>query len=285
MLRRSALLLLFPLLCAPLQAAPADTQLQAYARGLRNPDGGYRAGGPQGPSTLSATLACVRTMKYSGGSLDGVDATAAFVRKCQDATGGYADTPGGQVEVRLTALGLMAEADLNVRKGQQTELARDYLDGHAMSLPDIYMAAAAADSAKIFTTKKRSWIEAFEGTRKGEGVYGSGPYETAGAVISILRLGGTVADREAAGKAIRGAQRQDGGFAAADASDLGTTYRMMRALRMLEVKPDLERLRAFVKSCRNADGGYGPSPGKPSGAGPSYYASIVLHWAEELAGR
>jgi hypothetical protein len=51
---------------------------------------------------------------------------------------------------------------------------------------------------------------------------------------------------------------------------------------MLNEKPDLERLRAFVARCRNADGGYGNAPGQPSAIGPTYFSSIVLHWADEM---
>ena len=49
--------------------------------------------------------------------------------------------------------------------------------------------------------------------------------------------------------------------------------------------PDLGRLVTFVGRCRNPDGGYGPTPGKPSTASATYNASIVLHWAGELERR
>jgi hypothetical protein len=48
---------------------------------------------------------------------------------------------------------------------------------------------------------------------------------------------------------------------------------------MLRAKPaDVERLRAFIAKCRNADGGYGVAPGQPSAVGSTYFAGIVLHW-------
>src|SRR5207237_4193332 len=37
--------------------------------------------------------------------------------------------------------------------------------------------------------------------------------------------------------------------------------------------------------CRNADGGYGAAPGQPSTASTTYFASIVLDWADELDGK
>jgi hypothetical protein len=57
---------------------------------------------------------------------------------------------------------------------------------------------------------------------------------------------------------------------------------VMRALFMLKQRPDLEKLTTFIANCRNADGGYGISPGQPSAGPPTYYASIVLHWVDEM---
>ncbi|MBI3909425.1 MAG: terpene cyclase/mutase family protein, partial [Armatimonadetes bacterium] len=84
-------------------------------------------------------------------------------------------------------------------------------------------------------------------------------------------------------RALKAAQRPDGGFSAVgDTSDLATTYRVMRAFWMLKEKPHLGRLREFISRCRNADGGYGPSPGQPSTASTTYFAAIVLHWIDQL---
>jgi hypothetical protein len=57
---------------------------------------------------------------------------------------------------------------------------------------------------------------------------------------------------------------------------------VMRAFYMLKEKPDLARLRGFVEHCRNADGGYGVTPGTPSSVTGTYYASIIQHWSDEL---
>ena len=83
---------------------------------------------------------------------------------------------------------------------------------------------------------------------------------------------------------MKAGQRADGGFGKADspASDLETTYRMMRSFHMLKAAPeDAGRLRAFLDSCRNDDGGYGVAKGKPSSAAGTYYASIITHWLDE----
>jgi hypothetical protein len=185
-------------------------------------------------------------------------------------------------------MALMALAELRVARGEVQEGARAFLDARARALPEIYISAAACEAAGLTPARREEWIRAYRETRQGPGLYGKSPYETAGALITLLRLKADVPDAREAAEKIRAAQRPDGGFApdlpGADpaASDLPATYRMMRALAMVKAPPDLEKLRAFVRSCRNADGGYGPAPGKASGASPSYMAAIVLHWADEL---
>ena len=54
---------------------------------------------------------------------------------------------------------------------------------------------------------------------------------------------------------------------------------MVRLFSRLNAQPDRpQKLRAFIASCRNADGGYGTRPGEPSSLHGTYYATIVRHW-------
>ena len=49
----------------------------------------------------------------------------------------------------------------------------------------------------------------------------------------------------------------------------------------MKATPDAERVRKFIASCRNDDGGYGVTPGQPSTVSGTYYAAIILHWLDE----
>ena len=83
--------------------------------------------------------------------------------------------------------------------------------------------------------------------------------------------------------ALIAAQNAEGAFGTTGtSSDLETSYPVMRAFFMLKEKPDLARVRAFVDRCRNPDGGYGVRPGQPSAITSTYYASIILHWIDDL---
>lgn len=80
-------------------------------------------------------------------------------------------------------------------------------------------------------------------------------------------------------------QRDDGGWGkkGEQASDIETTYRVMRALMLLKEKPkDAKKLRAFVAKHRNADNGYATKPGERSGMSGTYYCAVVLYWLDEM---
>ncbi len=253
-----------------------------YVQGLQNEDGGFRAGGLSGPSTLGSTSSALRALKYFKGPKANSN---RFLLGLVDASGGLQDTPAGQCTVRTTATGLMAAVELNNRiKNDVGNSIRDYFARNASTLPDVYIATAALDAAGLKSPKAEAWTQQYQATKNADGTYGNDPAEHAGAVVTLLRLGAQPANPPASVKALVGAQLPDGGWAAkGDKADLSTTYRVMRALRMLQAKPALAKVGAFIQSCRNTDGGYGMQPGQPSAIGPTYFAAITLAWIDELS--
>ena len=56
----------------------------------------------------------------------------------------------------------------------------------------------------------------------------------------------------------------------------------MRAFHLLKEKPkDPAGVKKFIASCRNADGGYGVTPGAASSMSGVYYAATVSKWLGE----
>jgi hypothetical protein len=269
---------------APLSPEQREASV-AYVLSLQNPDGGFRGTAAPGPSQLSATTMSLRSLQYFGGKSKNREATLEFAMSCYDpAAGTLADTPGGTPNVRSTAIGLMALADLGAALPEGGKRIVAYFDQNAKALPDIYMAVAALDAAGLKAPAAARWISAYEATRNAKDTYGSGGVDTARAVNTVVRLGGPIKEREAVVRDLKALQRPDGGFSAAGAnSDLGTTYPVMRAFSLLKEKPDLPGVVRFVASCRNTDGGYGPRPGEPSTAAATYHAAIVLHWVDEMS--
>jgi hypothetical protein len=256
-----------------------------YINDLQNPDGAFRPAATDRQSDLGATSSALRAIKYLHPRARPRDTQGPvqYVEKCYDAsTGSFRNRPDGTTDVRTTAMGLMAMAELKMPTDKHAAAITKYFAANAKTLPDIYIAAAALAAAEIQTPKAADWIAEFDKTRQADGTYGKDAFESAGAAITILRLKGEIKEPLAVADQLLAAQRPDGGFGRPDQpSDLSTTYRIMRAVHMLKRKPDVERCRAFIARCRNEDGGYGVSPGQPSTTSATYFAAIVTHWLDE----
>jgi prenyltransferase beta subunit len=284
---RSALLLV--LLTAPLTAqVPEDKRATiAFLHSLQDKSGGYRIDAKTEATSLRATSAALRALKYFGGVPKMKAECKAFVAKCQVKGGGYANAPGGKPDVVLTAIGMMAAVETgllpNPPKGAGAALL--YLEGNAKGFEEVRLAAAGCEAVKGRTRKNADWLASLEKSRNADGTWGTGKgqaRDTGGHAAAVLRLGGRVKE-EAVLKALNGGQRDDGGFGMADrpGSDLETTYRVMRTFHMLKTQPKkADAVKAFVAKCRNKDGGYGVTPGAPSSVAGTYFAGIILSWLD-----
>ena len=253
-----------------------------YVHKLEVPAGGF-APALDGKPGLRATSAGVRALKYSGAKVPNADKHAAFVMSCFDPkTGGFADAPGGKADVTLTSVGIMAAAELGVPK-ERYRKALDYLKEHAKTFEEVRIAAGGVEAwdVKDCPFDLGPWVKA---GREHLKVAGATDWREIGSAVALsLRLGGDIEkqERQVIAGLLAASQRPEGGWgkAGAKTSDLESTYRVMRALVLLEQPPlDRARLRAFLASCRNADGGSAVQPGEASGAGPTYYSAIVTHW-------
>ena len=116
--------------------------------------------------------------------------------------------------------------------------------------------------------------------RNPDGTWGEGPaqaYATGGAGAAVLRMGMKLDKRDAVIAALKAGQRPEGGWSKdAGPPDLGATYRIMRALFMLHEKPEIDRLLAFIATCRQSDGSYASKPGGAGDLSGTYTATIVI---------
>jgi hypothetical protein len=289
-MKRLGLLVLIPIFFAG-SVSPAGEKgakaTIAYVRDLQTPLGGYLAKKPApGFSeniSLRATSAALRTLHYLGSDVPDRALSLKFVESCFDhANSGFADHPSGKADVFSTAVGAMAAVELKVADRYSAKVV-EYLTDHARSFEDIRIAAAALESLGKTSPRNEEWIKEIRKKQNADGTFGTGAgqtRDTGGAVAAILRLGGKV-DRDAVLQALKKGQRKTGGFGkdAGDASDLETTYRVMRTFMMLKSRPDnVPALEAFIAKCRNSDGGYGVAPGQPSSVSGCYYAAIIRRW-------
>jgi hypothetical protein len=289
-------------------AAARKKETLKWVLELQEPNGGFymvpKEPGNDAKPGLRATSAAVRTIKYLGAEIPNKDKHAAFVLTCFDPkTGGFAE-PGGKSDVAITSIGVMAAAELGIPKEKYAK-AMDYLKENAKTFEDVRIGAAAVEawgvkecpfkldeweklgnsfmqnSLDLNAKDKRSSHEKNQDGFARE--YGSWiafamrlgliDIKTDDTILSLLRA------------YIIFGQRKDGGWSKREekTSDIESTYRVMRALTLLNEKPkDMPSLKRFVESHRNKDGGYATKPGDKSSAGGTYYAVIILKWLDEM---
>ena len=256
---------------------------------MQDPDGGFpnRAGET---SSLGATSSAIRALKNVHGSLRDVPAATAYVLSCRDAgSGGFAPAPKGKPDPRSTAVGLMAVAELRVQDRDLVDKALAYLAGNAKDFEEIRVAVAGFEAVGRKTDPVfKTWAEQVKAARNADGSFGAGPGRaraTGSAAVALLRMGEDLGDKAAVLAALKAGQRPDGGWSEGEGpSDLGSTYRVMRAFVMLKDRPDLDQVRGLVASCRKSDGGYAPDPALTSDVSSTYYATTILRWAAQMDG-
>lgn len=265
-----------------------------YVFAQEHPGGGFKPY-DDGTIGLQPTSAAIRSIKYLGGKVPNPQKHAAFVMACYDPqTGGFANTPGGKTDVFITSVGIMAAVELDVPKKKYSK-ALTYLKDNAKSFEDVRIGAAAVEAwgVKDCPFDLKPWLAVADNEIGPDGTAGKEDgiaRDTASVVAMKLRLGQTQKDLVNGKKVndfLQRGQRSDGGYGTAGAkgSDLGSTYRVMRAFVLLNERPkDRAGMRAFLRKCRNADGGFGAQPGAKSSVPATYYFAIITKWLDAMEG-
>jgi len=150
------------------------------------------------------------------------------------------------------------------------------------------MAIAGLEAVRGTSPDFPRWFDQIQAMRNPDGTFGQGAgqaYATGGAAAAILRMGMKLDRRDEVITAIKAGQRPEGGWSKDEVPpDLGSSYRVMRALYMLHEKPDVDRLLGFIARCRQSDGSYSSAPGRPGDLGGAYTATIAIRWLRLLSG-
>jgi prenyltransferase beta subunit/pimeloyl-ACP methyl ester carboxylesterase len=289
-MRRLIAVFAVALACSPLVRAqsPADfAQTGAYVAALQNKDGGFGPA-PGQPSNLGSTSTALRILHYVGGSVPDVLGCVKYVKSCQADGGGFAQTPGGKPDSLTTSSGLMAAAELKIADQAMIDRAIAYFHDNAKEFEQKRLAIAALEAVNAKSPDFEPWLEPFHKLRRPDGGFGDGPdaaFNAGTVAATVLRTGAKLENPGAAIAAIKAGQQADGGWSKnGGPSDLGSSYRVMRALYMLKEKPDVDRLLGFIARCRHSDGSYSSTPGAEGNLGGTYTATIITHWLRKLGG-
>jgi hypothetical protein len=289
----------FPALVSAQPTAEQKKATAEWITKLQDAQGGFYLA-PQPPDidamprpSLRATNGAVRALKYLGAEIPNADKHAAFVLKCFDAkTGGFAE-PGGKPDVTITSIGVMAAVELKIPKAKFAK-AMDYLKDNAKTFEEVRIGAAAVEAwgVKDCPFKLEPWLDIVKDSDeiKKFPILNSLNKDDARDIGSVaafvvrLEFFPSKAMKEALPE-LKDSQRDDGawGKKGEKTSDIETTYRVMRALMLLKEKPkDTKKLRAFIDSHRNKDGGYATKSGDKSSMSGVYYCVIVSKWLDDM---
>ncbi|MBI1324351.1 DUF1080 domain-containing protein [bacterium] len=277
----------------PASLAAEYAKTAAAVRMLQNEDGGFAAE-KGGPSNIGSTNAAIRSIKHVGGSIPDVIKATKFVRACfvPDGKGGgaFASAPGGKPDMRSTFMAMLAWGDLKMENGTEVTAALKFLAETAKEYEEVRLSIAAYEAVGLKDEAVfDKWVSQYEAMANAEGLFGSsqnGPMMTGGTVAAFLRMGRPVSPerRAKATELLLKAQNPDGGWSptVGGKSDLGASYRIMRALFMMKAKPDFAKLREFIAERRTESGLYAPASGQPGDLSSTYTATILLWWARQL---
>jgi hypothetical protein len=263
-----------------------------YVQSLHDAESGAFRVVAGGKPSLRAINGAVRVYAYMKAADYGMpfptpEKAKAFVLNCYDAKTGSFSEPGGKPDVAITSVAIMAAIQLEMPK-EKLKGAMDYLKTNAKTFEEVRISAAAVEAwgVKECPFDLKPWhdnADQFFRNRSND-LKNGGARDLGSYVAFKLRLGATVEELDLHVKNLQLGQREDGGWgkAAAKTSDLETTYRVMRALYLAKAKPqNLEALTKFLAKCRNADGGYGVTPGEASSLSGVYYYAVIQKWLSE----
>ncbi len=312
---RSSFALLFLLpsfaFAQPTEAADAvarKVETLDYIDSLAAPTGGfYAAQDPQSDTarqpSLRATNGAVRAWKYLDGDRLGrefpnPEKHAAFVLRCYDAkTGAFAE-PGGKPDVTITSIGVLVAMELDVPK-EKFAKAMDYIHEHAKTFEEVRIGAAAVEAWGVQDCPfdLQGWFQvAYDQGRQLQGTTDKDGGARVAAAVSatLLRLNRVLPAGNNVFAGLQAGQRDDGGWSKQGEkdSDIESTYRVMRCFMLLArgkqnksfwQPKDLTKVREFVDSHRNPDGGYATKPGDKSNMSGTYYCITVSKWLDDMA--
>jgi hypothetical protein len=257
-----------------------------FIESLRDKEtGAFKQTAKDKPS-LRATNGAVKALKALDQKVTNIETIQKFVLGCYDAkTGAFAE-PGGKPDATITSIGIIVACEVGIDK-KEFPKAMEYLLANAKTFEEVRIGAAAVEAWGRDGLKLEgiTAIAEKEFNSKIETLSKDTPFFAASIVTAKrLRAVDPATDRVAASGLVFG-QHKDGGWSKIDekASNIESTYRVMRAFKMLEAKPlDIPQLRKFLASHHNKDGGSATKSGDLSTISGTYYMVIVSKWLDDM---
>jgi len=280
-------LLALPLVLVPVTARADDAADKAatvkYVLSLQDAETGAFKVTADGKPSLRACNGGVKVLRALGAEVPMLDKLKAFATKCYDAKAGCFTEPDGKPDVAINAVGILVIAELGLKKSDFAG-AMTYLKENAKTWEDVRIAAAAVEAwgLKECPFPLDDWDKLAMKTHFASPI---NPIHQGEVLAFKLRLGLKPFDNTTKFMVVLSTKSKGGwGKPDSETADLETTYRMMRAVyysKLADRNFNYEsgfKTAAFLKSCRNPDGGCGVTPDAPSTLSGTYYAVMIEKW-------
>ncbi|QDU54927.1 prenyltransferase/squalene oxidase repeat-containing protein [Aeoliella mucimassa] len=242
--------------------------------------------GEEPKPTLRTTRTGLRGLRLLGGKPADREGVIEFLNACyREDVGGFAANPEAEADPISTSVGLMILGELKLPNDKYVERGMAFMNEHTEGFEQIRMVASSLDELEYTVPNIDKWLAVIDKARNDDGSFGEGPgvaRSTALYGVAEMRLGREV-DKERILEILDSGRRTDGGWGSDEPgpSDLESCYRVVRLYRRLDAQPrDADKLRAFIASCKNNDGGYGRTPDEVSSLHGTYYSAIITYWLD-----
>ncbi|RVE91071.1 ankyrin repeat domain-containing protein [Sinorhizobium meliloti] len=267
-------------------AVSSEDRTICFLRALQREDGGYVDNETQAASGLQDTVSALKALRLLCAGPKELQKAFGYVLSCANDAGGFAREPDGAPGAYWTAFGLIALRELGEIETLRAAAARhaQFMYQNATSAPDYFMVIAAHEECGVLGSIPEAAISFFQSQVNEEGTFGGSVHANAIACSALLRSGSEINTPEPIIRGLLSAQRPDGGFAeVGNASDLLTTYLVMRALLLLNAAPNLGELRRYIRKLSVTSGGYASTIGGTPSASATYQSHCILQWIDDLS--
>ena len=260
-----------------------------FIESLRDKETGAYKVTADGKPSLRACNGAVKSLKALGEKVTEIEKIRKFVLSCYDPkTGAFAE-PDGKPDATIASIGIIVAGEVGVAKTDFSK-AMAYVLANAKTFEEVRIAAAAVEAWGAKGLKLNPLVDVVDTAAQApvENPQDGSARDVAAIAVSSLRFEHPIPDfaRDLfLTSVLKPGQCDDGGWRkkGEKASDIESTYRVMRAFKMLDAKPkDIPTLKKFIASHRNKDGGSATKPGEPSSMSGVYYSVIISKWLDDM---